>query len=92
MFSSSVASKKVFAEYYSLIKYFETEFNILIEAKKEDLIKATDEKIADAIIAVREGEVKIKPGYDGVYGQLVFENSEAKIIKDKKQQGLDKFF
>jgi len=92
LFNSSVASKKVFAEYYNLIKHFETELNILLEAKKEDLIKAADEKIADAIIAVRERKIKIKPGYDGVYGQLVFENSEAKIIKDKKQQGLDKFF
>ena len=92
LFNSSVASKKVFAEYYNLIKHFKTELNILREAKKEDLIKATDEKIADAIIAVRERKIKIKPGYDGVYGQLVFENSEAKIIKDKKQQGLDKFF
>ena len=92
LFNSSVASKKVFSEYYKLIKNFETEFNILLEAKKEDLIKATDEKIADAIIAVKEGKVKIKPGYDGVYGQLVFENSEAKSIKDNKQQGLDKYF
>ena len=42
-------------------------------AAKEDLMKATDEKIADAIIGVREGKVKIKPGYDGVYGQPVFD-------------------
>ena len=91
LLNSSVASKTVFSEYYNLIKNFQTEFNVLIEAKKEDLIKAANEKIADAIIAVREGKVKIKPGYDGVYGQLVFENSEAKS-KDKKQQGLDKFF
>ena len=92
LFNSSVASKKVFAEYYNLIKHFETEFNIMLEAKREDLIKATDEKIADAIISVRERKVKIKPGYDGVYGQLVFESSEAKSTKDKKQQGLDKYF
>ena len=92
LFNSSVASKTVFSEYYKLIKNFQTEFNVLIEAKKEDLIKAADEKIADAIIAVREGKVKIKPGYDGVYGQLVFESSEAKSTNDKKQQGLDKYF
>jgi len=34
----------------------------------EELIKVTSERIADAIIATREGKVKIKPGYDGVYG------------------------
>ena len=92
LFNSSVASKKVFAEYYNLIKHFETEFNIMLEAKREDLIKATDEKIADAIITVRERKVKIKDGYEGVYGQLVFENNSAERIKGNKQEGLDKFF
>ena len=74
LLNSSVASKAVFSEYYKLIKNFETEFNVLIDARKEELAKIADEKIADAIIAVREGKVKIKPGYDGVYGHLVFEN------------------
>ena len=91
LFNSSVASKKVFAEYYNLIKHFETEFNIMLEAKKEDLIKATDEKIADAIIAVRERKVKIKPGYDGVYGQLIFEDADKEKIGDKNQERLNKF-
>ncbi len=92
LLNSSVASKTVFSEYYKLIKNFQTEFNILIEAKKEDLVKATDEKIADAIISVRERKVKIKPGYDGVYGQPIFENNTIERIKDNKQQGLNKFF
>lgn len=88
LFNSSVASKTVFSEYYKLIKNFKTEFNILIEAKKEELIKITEEKIADAIIAVRERKVKIKPGYDGVYGQLVFDEK----VEDKEQKGLGAFF
>ena len=47
--------------------------NLLEKTKKEDLIKVTNQKIADAIIKVREGKIKIKPGYDGVYGQPIFE-------------------
>ena len=104
LLNSSVASKKVFSEYYNLIKNFETELNILLEAKKEDLAKAADENIANAIIAVREGKIKIKPGYDGVYGQPIFENvageiketgikeSRVKKAKGIQQQGLSKFF
>ena len=104
LLNSGVASKKVFSEYYKLIKIFETELNILLVAKKEDLAKAADEKIANAIIAVREGKIKIKPGYDGVYGHPIFENepgeikesgikeSRAKKSKETRQQGLSNFF
>ena len=76
LFNVSVASKKVWQEYYRLVKNFESEFYILLEANKKELLKFTDEKIADAIIAVREGKVKIKPGYDGVYGQLIFDKDD----------------
>jgi len=98
-----VASKKIFSEYYNLIKNFDNEINILLNVGKEDLIKASDEKIADAIIKIREGKVKIKPGYDGVYGQPIFENSqndsgtnlvhiEKEETKGNKQKGLSSFF
>jgi len=96
-----VATKKVFSEYYKLIKNFENEINILLNVKKEEIMKVTDEKIANAIITVREGKVKIKPGYDGVYGQPIFENShikpetnfdEKQKIKEIKQKGLNSFF
>jgi len=67
-----VASKKVSSEYYKLINNFDNEINILLNIEKNALVKVTDKKIADAIIATREGKIKIKPGYDGVYGQPVF--------------------
>ena len=86
----SVASKKVWQEYYKLVNNSNSEFDVLMETKKEDLMKVTDVKIADAIIAAREGRVKIKPGYDGVYGQPVFEEHEK--VTDKKQKGLGPFF
>ena len=82
LLNTAVASKQIWQEYYKLINNFGNEFEILLDAKKEDLMKFTDEKIADAIIAVREGKVKIKPGYDGVYGQLIFdEKSGSKAVE-----------
>jgi uncharacterized protein (TIGR00375 family) len=102
LLNSGVASKKIWQEYNNLINNFNSELEILLETKKEDLIKATDEKIADAIIAAREGKIKIKPGYDGVYGEPVFENAQAKSgissidnekkVKNSKQKGLNRFF
>jgi uncharacterized protein (TIGR00375 family) len=91
LFGLGVATKKVFSEYYKLIKSFDDELNILLNISKGDLMKATDEKTANAIIGVREGKVKIKPGYDGVYGQPVFENKNMEA-RDNKQEGLNKFF
>ena len=79
----------------------ESELNILLNVPREDLIKISNETIADAIIQVREGKVHIKPGYDGVYGIPIFENSQNKSktnsveeenIKENKQQDLNKFF
>ncbi len=75
LLNSSVASKKIWQEYFKLINSFGSEYSILLEAKKEDLEKTSGEKIANAIIGVREGKVKIKPGYDGVYGQPVFDEN-----------------
>ena len=91
LLNSGVASKKIWQEYNNLINNFDSELNILLEAKKDDLIKATNEKIADAIISNREGKIKIKPGYDGVYGQPIFENNEKQPSKNN-QEGLNKFF
>jgi PHP family Zn ribbon phosphoesterase len=56
----------------------------LLDAPKEELAKVTNEKIADAIIKVREGKVKYKPGADGLYGQPVFDERFA-LKKEKFQ-------
>jgi len=72
---TALATQKIWKEFYKIVNNFDSEFDVLIDAKKEDLVKYTNEKIADAIIAVREGKVKIKPGYDGIYGQLIFDET-----------------
>lgn len=65
-------SKKVIAEQNKLIDRFGNEFNVLLNVSKEQLLKVTSEKIADAIVKVREGKVKFIAGYDGVYGKPIF--------------------
>ena len=83
LLNTAVASKQIWQEYYKLLTNFGNEFSILLDANKEELVKVTDEKIADAIIAVRYGEVKIKPGYDGVYGQLIFDEKADSNVAEK---------
>jgi len=67
----SPSTQQVWSIYNLLVEKFGNEYNVLIDASKEALSKVVDEKIAEAIIRVREGRIKVMPGYDGVYGQLV---------------------
>jgi len=77
-------SKRVIEQQDALIAKFNNEFNILLKVPKEELLKATSEKIAEAIIKARDGKVKYIPGYDGVYGIPVFSEEEYEKLKKKQ--------
>jgi uncharacterized protein (TIGR00375 family) len=64
----AVATKKVFATHFNLIKAFGDEFNVLLKADKEALAKIVDEKMTEIILANRNERIPFKPGYDGVFG------------------------
>jgi uncharacterized protein (TIGR00375 family) len=57
--------------YNLLVGRLGDEFTVLIDASKDALRSVVDERVVDAIVRVREGRVKVAPGYDGVYGRLV---------------------
>lgn len=65
----TVSSKRVQAEYAKLIKQFESEFNLLLEEPIGNINKY-DEKLADGIKRMREGNINLAPGYDGVFGKV----------------------
>jgi uncharacterized protein (TIGR00375 family) len=67
----SPSVQKVWITYNSLIERFGDEYTVLIDASKDALGAVIDEQVADAIVRVRQGQVKVVPGYDGVYGRLV---------------------
>ena len=89
-------SKKVWKIYDNLIEKFGNEFNILLSAKKEELLEIVPESLADYILKNRRGEVEIIPGYDGEYGIPIFSEEDRKkipkpIFVDNPQKGLDEF-
>jgi len=77
-------SQKVWSVYNRLVKRFGDEYNVLIDAPHEEMCKVVDEKIAEAVVRVREGKARVIPGYDGVYGQLVIFEDEQKNMEHPK--------
>ncbi|HLD61023.1 MAG TPA: endonuclease Q family protein [Patescibacteria group bacterium] len=85
-FEVGVKSKKVVEEYRRMTKSLGSEFHILLHASLSDIERAvSDKNVALGIRHMREGKVKISPGYDGVYGVVdVF--PEAKPSGPKQTQ------
>jgi len=70
--------------YSKLTTYFGNEFRILLDLPERDLLASTEEKIARSIVEVRKGNVEIRPGYDGVYGQVLIPDEKPdKIVKQQ---------
>jgi uncharacterized protein (TIGR00375 family) len=80
--SSTLASKKTWETYNKIIEKFGNEFNILLNVSKEELIRELkdDLKLVQLILENREGKIKVKPGYDGKYGELVEGEKQAKLF------------
>jgi uncharacterized protein (TIGR00375 family) len=97
--SDSPSTQAVWKNYNSLIENFGNEYAVLIDAPYEGLANFVDTSIANAIIKVRNGNAKVIPGYDGVYGQLIL-GEETTTIKPKpklpremvKQTNMSDFF
>jgi uncharacterized protein (TIGR00375 family) len=80
--TDSPSTQAVWKKYNLLIEKFGDEYTTLIDAPLDVLAKLVDESIAQAIVKVRNGEAKVTPGYDGVYGQLVL-GVDAPTVKPK---------
>lgn len=84
-FGVGVGSKRVREEYEKLVQTFGSEFQILLDTDDATLKSATLPEIAEGIKRVREGKVKIEPGYDGEYGKIkIFEEGEQQAITTQK--------
>ena len=80
--ASTLSSKKTWQIYNSLIEKFGNEFDILLNIPKEKLARELkdDEKLVELIMLNREGKIRVKPGYDGVYGEALIGEKQAKLF------------
>jgi uncharacterized protein (TIGR00375 family) len=74
-------SKTVWEIYNLLIEKFGNELNVLLNILKEDFVKnEIDEKLINLILRNREGKIKVKPGYDGLYGQALMGEKQKTLV------------
>lgn len=77
--SVGVASQKVQGVYEQLVNTFGTEYNTLLKTPLTEIEKIAGEKVAEGIGKVRAGNIVIKPGYDGVFGEVaIWKKEESK--------------
>jgi uncharacterized protein (TIGR00375 family) len=77
MTGSPVASKSVWKTYNALVAG-RGEFSVLLEMAENDIAALSAPEIAMAVCDARNGRVRMKPGYDGVYGEPAFEGAPAR--------------
>lgn len=85
-FGCGVQTKRVETEYEKLIEAIGNEFFILLEADMQQIENVADPLVAEGIRRVRDGELNIEPGYDGVFGIIeVFTDKERTQFQPKQK-------
>lgn len=79
--------------YSKMIESFGDEYDILANAKVEKIAEVANEDIAACIDNIRNGRIKITPGYSGVYGKLDLLSGEKGVHTEKtNQKSMSDFF
>ena len=87
-FGCGVNTKRVTVEFEKMIEQIGNEFYILLDAPLEEVRAVANPLVAEGVKRVREGNVNISPGYNGVFGTVeVFTDKERDKLT-QSQHGL----
>ncbi|MFH0713065.1 MAG: hypothetical protein V1722_00625 [Candidatus Micrarchaeota archaeon] len=84
---SNLYAVKVQEMFNKLIAKFVNEFRIVFDVPESELREVVGLEMARVIMLNRENAIKIKPGYDGEYGELLLPE-QLKLGKRKKEPSL----
>ena len=86
-----IYSPSVWRVYDLLIGRFGDEYSVLLEAPKDEIALILNDELANAIITVRNNKIAVIPGYDGVYGKLIFSEDNVREVSINRKFGLERF-
>lgn len=67
-------------EYDRLVGVFKSEFDVLLNAPIEEIANVTSGRVTEGVKRVRDGELEVVPGYDGVFGEVrIFSRGERQV-------------
>jgi len=80
---TQVTSMKVKDVFNTLVHEVGSELDILLKTPVENIAKAGGEKVAAGVQKVREGNIVIQPGYDGVFGVVkIWHEAKEKVPEE----------
>jgi uncharacterized protein (TIGR00375 family) len=82
-------STKVWDRYNVLVGKFGSEYSVMLDVPEAQLLAAAGPEVSSAILRVRNDNVFVQPGYDGVYGKL--DLNKTPPIKKSPALGLEQF-
>jgi uncharacterized protein (TIGR00375 family) len=83
------ASTKVWDKYNMLVGKFGSEYSVMLDVPEAQLLSAAGPEISSAILRVRNDDIFVEAGYDGVYGKL--DLNKPPPMKKSVALGLEQF-
>jgi uncharacterized protein (TIGR00375 family) len=80
------SSQGVLSKYDQMVAKFGSELAILLEIEIEEIQCFFGPRIAEGIKKVREGEIMVDPGFDGVFGMVKIWSSSAGVNEEGREE------
>ncbi|MBI2018125.1 DNA helicase UvrD [Candidatus Daviesbacteria bacterium] len=84
-FHTAPTTQKVILEYKKLVTNLGGEIKVLTKTSLDEIAKISGPKIAEGVGKVRQADLVIDPGYDGVYGVVKIWNEREDGAEEKKE-------